>query len=247
MTRRILIFGNSHTVALRDGLKFAPPPPGTEVEVLQLLSGTPEKPVGDITQDEAFARMRDLGPEDCLVVTIFGTYHNLLGLLNHPEAFTLLATDENSDENSDTNPAVLIPQAVMRSHLRRALSKGDLLGDMARAAACPTYHMMPPPPKADLSHLANSTKVYRGQEVSAAGFSPAARRLAFWQVEAAVVAEHARDRGLGVIDIPADLRDAQGCLAPPFQLRDATHANATYGARMLHEIMALRYGSDRAA
>lgn len=238
VTRRILIVGNSHTAALRDGRDLAPSPPGTEIEVLQIKSGRGDKQIGDVTQAEALARAVAVPAGGCIVVTLYGTQHNILGLLNHPQPFTLAAED-------GPGPApLLIPQAAMRSYLHGMLGSARLLADLAAAAACPVYHLMPPPPKRDLGHLANRSKIYRGQDIRDAGFSPAARRLAFWRLERAVVADHLAASGVHELAIPADLCEADGYLAADYQLRDATHANAAYGARLLAAILALPTAPD---
>ena len=180
MQRRILILGNSHAQAIKDN---APLP--ADMDVYWIRSKKAHAP-GDIEMSRAYELAAELTPEDALVVMRLGTLHNVAGLLNHAQPFALF------DGRDPGGAAELVPEAAMRAHLRDHFAQDPVLPRLRKIAACRIGHVMPPPPKRDLSALLDSGKAYRGTPIAEAGFAPARQRLAFWALERRVLSDHLR-------------------------------------------------------
>lgn len=237
MTGKILVVGNSHTrmiaraaAARRKNRECF----SCAVEVCWLT--TPGKSVfGDTSREDALAKVRELEPDDLLVLTWLGTSHNILGLLEHDIPFTLM---ESEDGPVDVPAhAIVIPLNTMRQLLEDRIRGEQVVCRYSQAAACKVVHMMPPPPKEHIKRRFRSE--HAEQEGAPMKFAPAPGRLALWKAEAALVRRYVNELGVQAYEHPADTRDTRGFLAEAYQASDITHANAIYGDLCLKDFEAM--------
>ncbi len=225
-TGRILVVGNSHTDGVRRAVDGQ-----AGIEVLWLKG--PKSVHGDTDIATVHDRIAALTPGDCLAVLHLGAMHNVLGLLNHPQPFALL------DGAARAQGAEIIPRGTMKAMMAQQIGGETLIRRLARRAPCRTFHVMSPPPKEAPALPKDPGKLYHGHPVRRMGFAPARQRLALWQLEAEVIGTYLGTIGVGhIADVPGT-RTPEGYLHPDFHARDATHANAAYGARVLEQIRAL--------
>lgn len=230
--KRILVLGNSHTENLRAAAAQAE---GLDVQCdVRWVKLKADARFGDLTLDDAFAALKALSADDVAVLSLFGTSHNVIGLLNHPRPYGIM---EPGDPIENLGSAELIPHAALRSEIRAKLTQTATLSGLVEAAPCPVFHLAPPPPKADLSFV-NKKSNYRGVDIAEAGFAPAQQRLKFWRLEQHVLDEVMTSLGGAAIAPPSEALTDEGFLAEPFHANDATHANLAYGKLVLEQLIA---------
>ena len=156
----VLVLGNSHSVALKEAAPF---PEGFVVHWLRTKEG---QTTGDVDIADALALAEALEPRDCLVFMRLGVQHNILGLLNHDLPFSLVGT------MGESGGAEMIPEGVMRAHLRECATSDRLLKRFAGQVRCRIVHVMPPPPKKDPIAAAMAERARLQALASAAGAEP---------------------------------------------------------------------------
>ena len=247
--RRILLIGNSHAQMIRKALD------GNDNIQVHWLKGSPKARFGEIDIEEAEAKIAELRKNDLLILMHLGTMHNLIGLLNHEQPFTVSRGDSGSagDGGGDgvdgvdgaappdpvSGQAEVIPETALRATFQSIAESDRVVARLAAAAKCETLHVMPPPPKENLDHLATGDKAYRGKTIAEHGFAPAPTRLALWQLEEETLRNWLAGQGIGTLAIPDETRTPEGYLHPDFAAPDATHANSAYGAKLIERILAL--------
>lgn len=229
----VFFVGNSHTAAIAEA---ASTHDDVGTSWFKLKSDARH---GDVPFTETLEEVSKMSADGLVVVTYFGTMHNIIGLLNNAQPFTTIPDEIVS--NTDTKPkTTLIPEQSLRAMFRAAFTKTTVLQDLVNAAPCPVAHLMPPPPKARVDRFLSEGTKLRSQVVGEAGISPVHRRRALWVLENDVVAEFARSVGCEVLDPPAAAFDTDGLLAEAYSANDATHANAAYGTLLIEQAKALR-------
>ena len=222
--RRTLLIGNSHAQVIRKALD------GQDQIEVHWLKANEEARFGEVSIKDAEAKVSELRKHDRLILMQLGTMHNLIGLLNHEQPFTV---SRAVDGKSTTN---VIPEASLRATFRKVAENDQVVLRLAAAAQCKVLHVMPPPPKENLGHLATTTKAYRGKAIAEHGFSPAANRLALWQIEEETLRDWLAEHGIGTLPIPDIACTPEGYLHPDYSAPDATHANLAYGAKLIEDI-----------
>ena len=236
--RRILLIGNSHAQMIRKALD------GNDNIEVHWLKSSPKARFGEIDIEEAEAKIAELRRNDLLILMHLGTLHNLIGLLNHEQPFTVSRTQAGDQSQDQDDPgsapqAEMIPETTLRAAFQGIVENDQVVPRLAAAAKCETLHVMPPPPKENLDHLATPGKAYRGKTIAEHGFAPAQTRLALWQIEEETLRNWLAGHGIGTLGIPDEARTPEGYLHPDFAAPDATHANSAYGAKLIERILAL--------
>jgi hypothetical protein len=226
--RRIFVFGDSHTRAILQAAEIASCD-DVSIDVHWMRTEKDGKVQGDLDYEDAKAVASSLEPTDLMAISLLGTRHNLVGLLRHEQPFTVHGTDGApcSDEGE------LIPRAVMEDVFAAASQKNKRIAELRNLSRAPVYHLVTPPPKGDNDYLKSRimSKVAGEFDVS-----PAALRLALWQLEMQAVKRVCE--GWNVLLLPAHPQafDEHGFLKHEYYASDATHANRAYGALVLEQL-----------
>jgi len=98
-------------------------------------------------------------------------------------------------------------------------------------------HLQPPPPKRDNDHiLRHHESRFSEDRIADLGVSTPELRMAFWQLQATLLASLCAELDIEVLPPPPGALDPDGFLAEAFYASDATHANPLYGELVLQQI-----------
>jgi hypothetical protein len=229
---KVLIVGNSHTRMIRraleirqaSGLSVA----DVDMEICWVKGGSESKH-GDFTPGEILEKIAGLRETDLLVLTLLGTAHHIIGVLEHDIPFALLETTDGAV----TPPAgaQIIPMRSMQAYFESVVQREGLVHQFRRAARCPVFHFSPGPPgRKDPSHRA----AVRKQPERTYGSRH--NLLALWKLEVTVVQTLMNNLHIGVIETPEGVLTSEGLLEDRFCANDLTHASAAYGELILQKI-----------
>ena len=237
-SRKILVFGDSHTDALKSAHKQRAASSGnTDICLLRLLQVKSGKELGHISLEAAESMVAESSTDDLIVSTIGGNQHQAFGLIQHPVAFDLIEPEATSPHDSQLS--VLLPYHTIWAVFERSLRKRDmqLLTTLREAAGRPIYHLIPPPPKESADHiLQRSESAFRNAGIATKGVTPAPIRLKLWRLQCAILRSLYTPLGVRLLPPPEGTQTPEGFLKPEYYRNDATHANAAYGELALRQL-----------
>jgi hypothetical protein len=240
-SRKILVFGESHTEALKIAHKQRAASFGnTDIRLLRFSGVKGGIEIGDLSLDAATSIVAESAPDDLIASTIGGNQHQAFGLVQHPVAFDLIEPEAASPHDSQSR--VLIPYRTMWAAFERALRKGDvrLLTTLREAAGRPIYHLSSPPPKESAAHiLQRSERCFRDAGLATKGVTPAPIRLKLWRLQCAVLRSLCIESDVRLLPPPEGTQTPEGFLKPEYYTNDATHANGAYGELALRQLEAV--------
>lgn len=237
--RHIFVFGDSHTRAIRQAASSRADrllEMGFAIEAHWMLSARADRTLGDLGLDDAVVRVSQLGPDDVVAITLAGTLHNIIGLVQHEVPFDLMS--KASCDVAHNSGRVIIPRRVIEAFFEARIRRGDAISKLRAAAAGRVVHLATPPPKGDDGFIAAMTARYRDKVVAEAGITPANIRLKLWELEMELVQRVCAGWGVGFLPPPPGTQE-DGFLAPEYYGNDATHANVSYGNRVLDQLLRL--------
>ena len=243
----VMVIGNSHTRAIKESLKgeddwIAKQAPNVAFDVGWVYNEKIEGSVGDITTTVALERAAALGKADVIVLSIAGTQHNVLGLLQHDIPYDVAPFD--------TEPGVrrtIIPRTMLRAEFENLVRGRRLIPIFEKTTIAAVYHLATPPPKKDEAYIRARMARYRGTSLAASSLNPPALRMRMWEVEMEALAGVCAEWGIGFIGAPPQARTPEGFLRTEYYGADATHANPAYGRLVLEQLADLAAKSATAA
>lgn len=243
---KILVIGHSHVQSVCDALAAdtdAWRRQGLDFETLQLreprFAGDPGNDadgIGPVLRAEIARVAADC---DASLLMIGGNAHNGLGLFEHEQPFDFVL-DEAPDLPLDTR-RTLVPSALVAAQLRQ-WHPFDV-PHRQRQALLP---LLPPaigqtdspPPLLDTEQTrVRLDDAQRHSERGRRGLCPPALRLKAWALHSRLLAQACAEAGLPFLPAPAAAFGPDGGLAPEAWGRDAIHANAWYGRRVLEQVL----------
>lgn len=257
MNQRIIVIGQSHVRALLDGYETLArehqgPPEGVEAA---FVVSRPDRVVLATWKTDGFVRGK---PKKSLLDVVAswdptrvvlawgGNQMNLRALVATDRPFDVLLPSSNPEMPLD--PGIeLIPCSVVDSFVRQRLEGNDTLRELIAECAHRTrpVGMLVPPPSVperavrerlgDEPHFIKVLE-YLQKDASDVPIVPDQVRQRLWTLMAATYRSFAVGNGLDVLEPPADAIDGNGMLASDYWGRDATHANAAYGATTLRNV-----------
>ncbi|XWN32191.1 MAG: hypothetical protein ROR55_03485 [Devosia sp.] len=221
----LVVFGMSHIKALAMACIDAKEDRLALVFIKQRRKGTRTAGLAP----PLFARYRP----KAVISMIGGNFHNLFGLLEHPEPF---------DFADPTLPELDTSRRIVPRSEMRALFKLQLEDHLNRIAALRQYYGVPmahissPPPNSDEDHLRN----HLGGLAQKAGldpqFTPKMIRLKLYRLQNEVLEEGCKALGVTFIGPPAKTIDEEGFLSAHYRQNDPTHGNSRYGKQVLRDV-----------
>ena len=235
---RIQVIGQSHVQALREASQIRTHNfceiEETDIVINWLLKERANGAnVGDTPLQASLELAAELGPADLLAVSVYGGFHNVVGLLNHETPFTVLPG--GADMPPEEVPEFVVPYHVMMDLFKSHLN-GQKLRRFRESTNAPIYHLATPPPKKDADFILKRVNAYRSRSARQSGLAPAAFRLKLWQMEMEVLADCCEELGIALLPPPRGTTDEEGYLLPVCYSPDATHANALYGELVLRQL-----------
>lgn len=228
---KLLVLGNSHTRML---VKALPQLKG-KVELpfeaeIHWIKTNPDSALGTMMYEDAKALASKLSPDNVLLVSLLGTIHSVVGLIEHDIPYCVGTGNRQPPPGTQRQ---LIPQRVGEAWFKRQIEREVLASSLIKASKARCYHMMAPPPKPTIPPKSRPRPRYRAEEGKQYAFADPGIRLALWKIEAPIVEAHLRAAGAAALPVPAGTTDSDGFLLPEFWDVDVTHANETYGALIL--------------
>lgn len=220
MTQYLLV-GQSHINAIRKAVS------ADEANWFNVVNIN-QDPIHWTGLDELEIKRRQFADVDVLCLSIGGNFHNVLGMLNHPQPFWMVTGPENGQ---------FVPVDMLRRKAEIAQSEAALIA-LSICNLMPSAKRIvisPPPPMANTDHIAKYPGVFADK--IHLGFSPAAHRREIYRIQIALAARTAVEIGAIYLDTPAEAADGNGFLRDEFCNADPTHGNARYGRLVLDQIL----------
>lgn len=234
-TKKVLVIGDSHTHALSTAISSRKNEARVQFKVFWLMSRKGRR--GDISSKEAFEIISKLQASDLLVITILGTAHNALGLLQHDEPFDIAPRPETNISHFEIiKGSSLIPRAALWDSLQNSMTENTFIPKAREAARCNTCHLFTPPPKEDNNFIMESTKRYQQRSIADRGVGHPSLRLKLWQLEMEVLGAVCAKWGVSTVPTPNAACTREGFLKPEYYAKDATHGNEDYGELVLQQL-----------
>jgi hypothetical protein len=234
--RRIFIFGDSHTNALKKALNgYELPDSSVNFDVHWMLSEKNGTVRGDLRYEDALAIVSELTDKDLLVISLLGTGHNIFGLIKHDIPFYFSDTDQCQCDISHNQ---LIPISLMHDMFIEFCKKNKKIPDLKKATMARVVHLMTPPPKGDNDYIKSKIESYRDKVVAGVhDINPADTRLKLWNIEMDALQVVCRSYDISVLSPPVDAITDAGFLKKEFYGDDATHVNSSYGKLVINKII----------
>lgn len=237
--QRILIVGDSHTNAIKAGLRTWSNGGSTGIQV-QVLGYSREKNaklIGDMPMEGINAFASKLNSSDLLVSAIGGNLHQVVSLVQHPIEFDFAMQDEALF--TDACLKQIIPYSQVLDFFISALRSKDCkrLLQLKQSAKCKVCHLIPPPPKENHEHiLKNPESTFVNNGIMAKGISNPNLRLKTWKVQVQALEAICKEMGVDLLKPPSVSVEKGGFLKEEYYANDATHANAQYGLLVLNQL-----------
>jgi len=237
--KRGVIIGESHTVCLAEAARqdeeF-----GQAFDILRLQRSKGVNDSEAKTLDELEQIVADLPAQTPVYLSMLGTYHNILGLLNiRPEYDFML----DADDVVDAELRQIVPLRAVVSAFDSHITRANSIKRIKQAAKGQVYLLASPPPKSDtkfvVDRLLSMKKLqYHGHNIAEVGVNDPLVRLKLWKVESTRIQNWANQIGIYYVHPPKYCFCEAGFLDRPYYAEDATHANAEYGKLVLTELLA---------
>ena len=232
--KRIFIFGDSHTIALKDAqndYKFSKP--YLNLDIHWMLSEKNGVVRGDLSYKDALTCASELCESDLLVISLLGTSHNVFGLIEHEIPFFF----SNADQSEHNGPEKhLLPINLMYDMFVEFSKKNKRIPELKKATKAKVIHLMTPPPKGDNDFIKSKISRYRDKVLGEHSINAPTIRLKLWQIEMQALQKVCHEYGIYVAPTPAPAFDTGGYLGADYYGGDATHANMKYGKLVLSEL-----------
>ncbi len=239
-SKKIFIAGDSHVYAIKSALSdkgFVRP--GFEFEAVRVKADKGGgKVLGEADMVDVEASAKAGSEYDAVVLTLRGNQYNTMALMKHPRPFDVMI-EGFPDLPADAYDE-LIPYATAFAYMSDSLRRGygKLISRVVVGRTKPVLCLSVPSPKDDEAHILKGAETYFASAgISTIGVSPAPLRLKLWHLQTEVLRQYCGELGVPFLDNPPNSRTADGYLKREFYAKDATHANAAYGALVLDQIV----------
>jgi hypothetical protein len=238
---RIYIFGDSHTRALKNAqgdpnLLYS----SLDYDVHWMQSEKNGVIRGDLRYEDALNDVSGLNENDYLVISLLGTYHNIVGLIEHEIPFYLAEDDQSEHVFLDR---CLIPASIVSDMFIEFCKKNNRIAALKKATRAQVFHLATPPPKGDNAYIKSKINRYRDKVIGEYDINPSTIRLKLWQLEMQALSDVCRGYGISFLPPPVEAVDEAGFLRVDYYADDGTHANKKYGILVLSQLEKLRIGS----
>lgn len=231
MTRKVMLFGDSHSYALqRAAERRAKRGRDVPIALHRLLKNKNGTVIGDTTLEAFLSSIKKLDRDDVVISMIGGNQHAVFSTIQHPVPFDFM--EPSRPDWMPATDAELIPYAAMRAHFEEGIARGDgqSIKAVREATVADVVHVIPPPPKRDNAHiLAHHEGRFAQDGIANLGVSSPELRMKCWLLQRDVLVEFCTGIGVQIMYPPAEACDGDGFLSPDYYANDATHANPSYG------------------
>lgn len=239
-----LLLGHSHIVCIQQAVAELGPDLKNSLNGITLELA----PIGAVHFQPNFTPDGALNPKirqlvtakrfDVILSVIGGNTHCCLGLVNNPKPYDFVHP-ELPDLLPDTADTQCLPYGLMLDILHEmAQDITPLLPAIRALSDKPIWHLQPPPPVADPSHLRRNA-LHFAELIRAYGLAHPARAYRFWRLQCSMMEQICAPLDITPCPPPRAALDEDGMLAQPCWTEDPTHAGPAYGRALLAQIAAL--------
>jgi len=174
-------------------------------------------------------------PTPLHISMIGGNDHCVICLANDARRFDFVLPEA---PDLPIDPAAeLVPAGLLRAELKRRVTpRLEMLAALRAAVNGRLVHIESPPPVPAAAFIESSPDTF-GPVLAARGVAPAGFRYKMWRLHSGLYSQACAELGVEFLPVPKEMQDEHGMLVQP-AWRDATHANAIYGRRVLAQLAA---------
>ena len=173
---------------------------------------------------------------DLLVTVLGGNEHTIFGLLQPPTGPIDFVFGDKPSLPTDPD-AELLSESQMAAQLEARLRRCKrMLGQLKSLFGCPVIQLQAPPPLLSNEYILHNLDPYFRKNFEDPVVAAPTLRLKLWLLVSKLMREACRSTGVNFLACPAASQTANGFLDPQFNGRNATHANARYGALLVEQI-----------
>lgn len=236
-------FGHSHLTAIQFAYSAwaATHPAAPNCHFAQLLAppygtgnGVPAE-MGERFGNQLRQELERLAPISLVFTSFSGNEHHWHSLVRHARPFDFVLPDR--PDLPLTPGAELVPYRAVATRLERdCLYAMTTLAEICRRGARPLVSLASPPPIPDNNFLAGANNIFR-EAMDLRGPAPATLRLKFWLLQCRTYERMCGELGIQFLWPPQTAVDANGYLAQEHWRPDGTHAQPSYGAKVLDQLL----------
>jgi hypothetical protein len=235
--RPILVFGDSHTDALKRAHAERGAPRNEHIRVVRYsVVKKGGKDLGDVPVEATGSIVAEAAANTVIASVMGGNQHQVFGLVQHPEPFDFI---EPESPSSWDKQRTLIPYRSIWVTFEKGLrgKDGQRLTALREMAGRPIYHLAPPPPKESAEHILKKFETaFAEAGLATKGVTPGPIRLKIWRLQCAVLKYLCEQWDIRLLPPPDGTQTPEGFLKPEYYANDATHANASYGELVLQQL-----------
>lgn len=229
----LFVGGHSHALAFLHAMEETRVPDGwTGAVVLDT-----ERRSSSFLDDDYWALLARAAAGKAIAVVWNGNQHNA-GFLLEPNP-PIRVFEPGASTAGD---AMWIPRRLLREYWTPSFAELKAALPLLTSVA-DVYLIGTPPPKTDelIRSVIQQDPYFvkqgaaLGMDLAALAVTPAATRLAMWELLQEMLEQCAVEFGATFVAVPPDVTDDDGILLRRYSALDATHANTEYGARMWAE------------
>lgn len=225
----ILVIGMSHVEAIESALEER------ESRSIRIINLNKEPDLYNQRTRRIDFSLLPAAPFTHVFVSYAGNYHNIFGLIEHPQKIAV--GDAAAGRIPDEDGRWFLPEAMVRAHFAEVLEKAafELIRDVqAHFAGRRVFCLGSPPPCGDAQHIRTFPGVFRPRVHQ--GVSPMALRRKLYELQTGLVVETCARLGVPFVAPPEGVADAEGAMKREYWNNDPTHGNARYGRLVLDQI-----------
>ncbi|NHN37603.1 hypothetical protein G8764_09890 [Pseudomaricurvus alcaniphilus] len=235
MKSKALVVGHSHVNCIQKAVNLSSSKDFEVLNIRQLQKAKVLNKSSDGLVDRTL--LRNPSP-DVICISLSGNEHNILGLVEDPNPFSVGDFDLGSVPHDSSR--WLIPRNIM---LEVFTDKLTIFFNQAKSL-CNSFpdakkmYLNPPPPISDWMHITRHPKFFK--EVIGRGPAPDDLKLELYKIQTDVLKSFASDLGAHFVDAPPAAIDDRGFLRSEFYNDDPTHGNIEYGklvVKLIEEIL----------
>jgi hypothetical protein len=166
-----------------------------------------------------------------------GNAHNVMGLVNQPESFDFLISDE--DESKLIKGARLIPLSIIEKAMMKQGGYPETINclrSLRETYSGKIFQFESPPPIPSQAHLLKYAGPFKASFIKY-GSAPAYLRLKLWKVHSELIRKECKNLGINFISHPSCMIDTKGFLIKKAWDLDTNHANSLYGKALIDQLI----------
>ncbi len=178
--------------------------------------------------------LKEFGKTQAIVCSIGGNHHNVMGLVEHPQAFDFCSPE--LPELPLRQDRQFIPYSLVRAQLTFVLEKNVFryLREIQNISKVQVFYIESPPP-ASSEHIKKNAAPF-SEMLTSYDVAPLFLRRKLWKLHSKLIEEFCDENGIRFLHCPKEAMEADGTLVEELANSDPTHGNEAYGKLQLEHL-----------